>query len=193
MLDRMTHDITRILQSIDDGDTDATRHLLPLVYDELRKLAARKLSHESPGQTLQPTALVHEVFLRIVGDINSTKWDSRGHFFAAAAESMRRILIENARRKKAAKRGGSGGRIELDDEVAFINADEVDELLELDQALIRLAENDKQLAQLVELRYFAGLSIEETAKVLNISPSTAKRNWAYARAWLRREIDGENA
>lgn len=187
----MTHDITRILQSIDDGDLDATRQLLPLVYDELRRLAARKLSHESPGQTLQPTALVHEVFLRIVGDINSTKWDSRGHFFAAAAESMRRILIENARRKKAAKRGGAGGRVELGDDVAFVNSDQIDELLALDEALTRLAETDKPLAQLVELRYFTGLSIEDSAKAMGISPSTAKRNWAYARAWLRREIDGE--
>jgi RNA polymerase sigma factor (TIGR02999 family) len=186
----MNNDVTRILNAIEQGDPNAAGELLPLVYGELRRLAARKMSRESPGQTLQPTALVHEAFLRLVGDKNSPEWDSRGHFFAAAAEAMRRILIENARRKKSSKRGGDMARCELKEHDAALDADDFDTLLALDEALTRLGFIDAQLARLVELRYFAGLTIEETAQLLNVSPRTIKRNWAYARAWLRREIDG---
>jgi RNA polymerase sigma factor (TIGR02999 family) len=149
------------------------------------------MANEAVGHTLQPTALVHEAFVRLLGHDEEVKWDSRGHFFAAAAEAMRRILVENARHKKTLKRNRGGVRIELKDEDAVVDPDDSDELLALDDALTRLASVDHELARLVELRYFSGLSIEETAKVLNISPSTTKRNWAYARAWLRREIDGE--
>jgi RNA polymerase sigma factor (TIGR02999 family) len=187
----MSADITQILNAIEQGDPTAANQLLPLVYNELRRLAARKMSQEVPGQTLQPTALVHEAFLRLVGDDHCERWDSRGHFFAAAAEAMRRILIENARRRKSAKRGGQLARHELNEDDAVQGADDLDTLLALDEALTRLAEVDGQLARLVELRYFTGLTIEETAKVLNVSPRTIKRNWAYARAWLRREMDGE--
>jgi len=145
------------------------------------------MNQEKSGQTLQPTALVHEAFLRLVGD-DSQQWDGRGHFFAAAAEAMRRILIENARRKGRIKRGGELSRRDLDDNVASVNSENVDDLLELDDALSKLAEEDTQLAKLVELRYFTGLTIEETAKVLGVSPRTTKRNWSYARAWLQREM-----
>jgi RNA polymerase sigma factor (TIGR02999 family) len=188
----MADDITQILNAIEQGDPHAASRLLPLVYDELRRLATRKMSQEAPGQTLQPTALVHEAFLRLVGDQKCDEWDSRGHFFSAAAEAMRRILIENARRKNALKRGGERARCELKDGDAVLDADDADTLLALDEALTRLAAVDEQLARLVELRYFTGLTIEETAKVLKVSPRTIKRNWAYGRAWLRREIDGES-
>ena len=187
----MTNDITQILNAIEQGDPHAASQLLPLVYDELRRLAARKMSRESAGQTLQPTALVHEAFLRLIGNDDRYQWDSRGHFFSAAAEAMRRILIENARRKNSAKRGGGMARCELKEDDAVLDVDDADTLLALDQALTRLAQVDQQLARLVELRYFTGLTIEETARVLNISPRTTKRNWAYARAWLRREMDGD--
>lgn len=186
----MTDDVTKILNAIENGDPQAAGQLLPLVYDELRRLAARRMSREVAGQTLQPTALVHEAFLRLVGDEDCAKWDSRGHFFSAAAEAMRRILIDNARRRKSAKRGGRLARCELQDDDAILDAEDFDTLLALDDALTRLAEIDEQLARLVELRYFTGLTIEETAKALNVSPRTTKRNWAYARAWLRREIEG---
>jgi RNA polymerase sigma factor (TIGR02999 family) len=188
----MTSDITRILNAIEQGDPNAASELLPLVYDELRRLAARRMSREAPGQTLQPTGLVHEAFLRLVGDEDACKWDNRGHFFAAAAEAMRRILIENARRKSAAKRGGGMARCELREDDAVLDADDSDTLLALDEALSRLAKVDAQLVRLVELRYFTGLTIEETAEVLKTSPRTLKRNWAYARAWLRREIEGDS-
>ena len=184
-------EVTRILSAIDEGDPGAAGQLLPLVYDELRKLAAHKMAHERPGQTLQPTGLVHEAFLRLVGDEDVCQWDSRGHFFAAAAEAMRRILIENARRKKSGKRGGKMARWELRENDAAVDADDSDTLLALDEALTRLSAIDAQLARLVELRYFTGLTIDEAAKALNVSPRTVKRNWAYARAWLRREIDGD--
>jgi RNA polymerase sigma factor (TIGR02999 family) len=187
----MTNDITQILNAIEQGDPHAANRLLPLVYDELRQLAARKMSQEAPGQTLQPTALVHEAFLRLVGDQQCDEWDNRGHFFSAAAEAMRRILIESARRKNAAKRGGEMARCDLKDDDAILDANDADTLLALDEALSRLAEGDAQLARLVELRYFTGLTIEETAKVLKVSPRTVNRNWAFARAWLRREIEGD--
>jgi len=179
-------DVTGILNAIQRGDAKATDELLPLVYEELRLLAARKLSHEPPGQTLQATALVHEAYLRLVGDA-SRGWDSRGHFFVAAAEAMRRILVENARRKKSVKRGGNCHRLDLDDtEPAAAQAD--DDLLALDEALRKLADADATKAKLVKLRYFAGLSLEQAAEVLGVSRSTAYENWAYARAWLRAEV-----
>ena len=186
----MSGDVTQILNAIERGDPQAASQLLPLVYDELRRLAARKMAQESSGQTLQPTALVHEAFLRLVGNEDVEQWDSRGHFFVAAAEAMRRILIENARRRKSIKRGGAMARCELQDADVALEADDFDTLIALDEALLRLAAEDKALAQLVELRYFTGLTIEETAKVLGVSPRTTKRNWAYARAWLRREMEG---
>lgn len=181
-------DVTQILAQIEQGDPQAASQLLPLVYAELRRLAAQKMSREASGHTLQPTALVHEAFLRLVGDQDCEQWDSRGHFFAAAGEAMRRILIENARRRRTAKRGGAMARCELKEEDAVFDAN-VDSLLALEEALTRLADFDAELARLVELRYFIGLTIEETAKVLDLSPRTVKRNWAYARAWLRREMD----
>jgi RNA polymerase sigma factor (TIGR02999 family) len=179
-------DVTRILNAIEGGDTRAADKLLPLVYEELRLLAAQKLSHERPGQTLQATALVHEAYLRLVGSDNPG-WDSRGHFFAAAAEAMRRILIENARRKKSKKHGGYLQRVDLCDADSAVE-EPLDALLELDEALARLSEIDGAVSDLVKLRYFAGLSIEQAAKAQGISRRTAIDHWAFARAWLRREI-----
>ncbi len=179
-------DVTRILNAIERGDEKATDELLPLVYEELRVLAARKLSKETPGQTLQATALVHEAYLRLVGD-EPRSWDNRGHFFAAAAEAMRRILIDNARRKRSAKHGGHRHRLDLAGvEPAAEQA--LDDLLDLDEALAKLAATDAAKAELVKLRYFAGLTLEQAAQVLGISRSNAYENWAYARAWLRAEI-----
>ena len=182
-------DVTRILSAIDQGDTKAAEQLLPLVYDELRKLAAQKLAREKPGQTLQATALVHEAYLRLVGGEQPQEWNGRGHFFAAAAEAMRRILVENARRKGAGKRGGDRGRQDVD--AIDIAASEIPEdLVALDEALVKLAATDKAAAELVQLRFFAGLPIPEAASLLGISPRTADRLWAYARAWLHQEIEG---
>lgn len=183
----MNRDVTQILSAIEQGDPAAASELLPLVYEELRRLAASRMNQEKSGQTLQPTALVHEAFLRLVGD-DSQQWEGRGHFFAAAAEAMRRILIENARRRGRIKRGGELNRQDLDDHVGTVRSENVDDLLALDEALSKLAEEDSQLAKLVELRYFTGLTIEETAEVLGVSPRTTKRNWSYARAWLQREM-----
>lgn len=196
-------DVTRILSAIDQGDPHAAEQLLPLVYDELRKLAAQKLAQEKPGQTLEATALVHEAYLRLVaGGADSVRrdfdqatapteshWDSRGHFFAAAAEAMRRILVENARRRGSLKRGGDLARADLDERL--IPAPTLDEdVLALDAALTKLAASDKMAAELVQLRYFAGLTLPEAASVLDVSPRTAGRLWSYARAWLRQEIEG---
>jgi RNA polymerase sigma factor (TIGR02999 family) len=184
-------DITRILTAIDKGDPDAAAELLPVVYDELRALATRRLVRETPGQTLQATALVHEAYLRLVGTSDGVCWDSRGHFFAAAAESMRRILIERARAKNREKRGGPDHR-RVEAELAEI-ADESrsDELLALDEALGKLAQEDAQKAELVKLRYFAGLTLNEIAALMGISRATAHRYWSYARVWLYCEIRGE--
>ncbi len=180
-------EFTEILRAIETGDPLAADRLLPLVYDELRKLAAAKLAHEPAGQTLQATALVHEAYLRLVGDATSPHWDSRGHFFAAAAESMRRILVDAARRKKRLKRGGGQARQALDEaEIAAPQPRE--DLLALDEALDKLAAADRQAAELVQLRYFAGLTLAEAAQVMEISPRTADRLWAYARAWLHQEL-----
>jgi RNA polymerase sigma factor (TIGR02999 family) len=182
-------DVTRILQSITGGDTKAAGDLLPLVYEELRKLAAAKMANESPNQTLQPTALVHEAWLRLNGNEN-IKWDGRAHFFGAAAEAMRRILIDNARRKHARRHGGGQQRLDIADvDIASPAKDE--ELLAMDDALEKFAAVEKQKAELVKLRYFAGLTIEECAQILGISMPTAKRWWAYSRAWLFQQIQVE--
>src|SRR5262245_49629494 len=180
-------EVTRILSAIEQGDPHAADQLLPLVYDELRKLAAQKLAQERPGQTLQATALVHEAYLRLVGDEPDAHWNSRGHFIAAAAEAMRRILVENARRKKTEKRGGSQRRVDLAEDLA---ADEPrsDGLVALDEALSQLEHHDAEAARLVKLRYFAGLSHQEAAESLGISRGAADRLWALARAWLFRQL-----
>jgi RNA polymerase sigma factor (TIGR02999 family) len=197
MLSSMS-DVTRILSAIEQGEPHAADQLLPLVYDELRKLAAQKLAQEKPGHTLQATALVHEAYLRLVGsDISAPAnpgqhWDSRGHFFAAAAESMRRILVDRARSRGSIKHRGVRRRIELADAPAADEALRVDDLLDLDQALRKLAIVDPVASKLVELRVFAGQSVHDSAAMLGLSPSTAKRTWNYARAWLRREVGGEN-
>jgi RNA polymerase sigma factor (TIGR02999 family) len=182
-------EFTRILNAIDQGDPHAAGQLLPLVYEELRRLAAQKLAREAPGQTLQPTALVHEAYLRLVGD---QPFASRRHFFAAAAEAMRRILVENARRKQRQKRGGDFRRVDLDD-IALAAPENDSRLLALNEALERFAEVEPAKAELVKLRWFGGLSLDATAALLDISPSTADRWWAYARAWLRVEIGEEKS
>jgi RNA polymerase sigma factor (TIGR02999 family) len=185
-------EVTRILSAIAQGDPQAASQLLPLVYDELRQLAAHRLAHQTPGQTLQPTALVHEAYLRLVGNPGGHDWDNRGHFFAAAAEAMRRILVDNARRKGRRKRGGGLTRCDLDAAAEQVAAPETrEDLLALDEALSKFAAVDPQAAQLVQLRYFAGLSIPEAAQTLGVSPRTADRLWAFARVWLLREISGE--
>jgi RNA polymerase sigma factor (TIGR02999 family) len=175
-------DVTRILSAIEQGDPRAAEQLLPLVYDELRKLAAQRLAQEKPGQTLQATALVHEAYLRLVDGARPQDWNGRGHFFAAAAEAMRRILIEKVRRKRRPKLGGDRQRVDLNQALAV--TDPQDHLLELDEALSQFAREEPAKAELVKLRYFAGLSLEEAAVCLHISPATAKRYWAVARAWL---------
>jgi RNA polymerase sigma factor (TIGR02999 family) len=176
------NELTRILADMGQGDARAAERLLPLVYDELRHLAAQKMSQETPGQTLQATALVHEAFLRLVDAEQAPHWNSRGHFFAAAAEAMRRILIDNARRKRRPKHGGNRRRVDLDEAVCVDDARE--DLLALDEALCRFAEQEPVKAELVKLRYFGGLSLAEAAACLDISPATAKRYWVVARAWL---------
>jgi RNA polymerase sigma factor (TIGR02999 family) len=183
-------EVTQILHALAEGDPDAASQLLPLVYDELRKLAAQKLARETPGQTLQPTALVHEAYLRLVGEDEEQHWDSRGHFFAAAAEAMRRILVEIARQKASLKRGGDRSRVDVVDNL-LATPEPREDLVALDAALTKLAETDKQAAELVQLRYFAGLPIREVAEILGIAPRTADRLWAFAKAWLHEEIAGE--
>jgi RNA polymerase sigma factor (TIGR02999 family) len=191
------HEVTHILSAIEQGDPQAADQLLPLVYDELRKLAARKLAREKPARTLQATALVHDAYLRLVDAKQAQHWNSRGHFFAAAAEAMRRILVENARRKQSRKRGGHLARQDFD--AVDVAAPEMsDQVLALDEALQKLAAQDKAAADVVQLRFFAGLPLSEVANVLGISPRTADRLWAYARAWLHQEIgadgpSGENS
>jgi RNA polymerase sigma factor (TIGR02999 family) len=189
-------DVTQILHAIEQGDPQAASQLLPLIYDELRRLAAQKLAHETPGQTLQPTALVHEAYLRLVGAGEQPHWAGRGHFLAAAAEAMRRILVENARRKQRSKRGGGRKRVDLAEQHEPVTPSPVEQLaldediLALDQALPRLAEEDAATAEVVRLHFFAGLSIEQVAEVLGVSRATAYRQWAYARAWLRDAMSG---
>jgi RNA polymerase sigma factor (TIGR02999 family) len=182
-------DVTQILSAIERGDLRAADELLPLVYEELRRLAANKLSREGPGQTLQATALVHEAYLRLVDRPDARGWNGRQHFFAAAAEAMRRILVDHARHKKSLKRGGEWGRAELHE--GAVGAPEAsEEILAVDEALAGLAAADPKAAELVKLRYFAGLSVDEAAQALGISPRSADRLWAYARAWLRRAVGG---
>jgi len=185
-------DVTRILSAIEEGDPAAAEQLLPLVYDELRQLAAQRLAEEKPGQTLQATALVHEAYLRLVDVEKAQQWNSRGHFFAAAAEAMRRILVDNARRKQSQKRGGDRVRLDLDP-FAAATSECLDDVLDIDAALVGLAGADPQAAQLVKLRYFAGLSIPQAAAALGISPRGADFLWAYARAWLLRFLGTSDA
>jgi RNA polymerase sigma factor (TIGR02999 family) len=181
-------DVTRILSAIESGDPQAANELLPLVYGELRKLAAARLAQEKPGQTLQATALVHEAYFRLVTDGHEQRWDSRGHFFAAAAEAMRRILVESARRKMRHKHGGGVQRVELH-ELDLATTVPDDRLLAIDEALERLALHDAAAAELVKLRFFAGFSITEAAEIVGVSRTKAYENWAYARAWLRCEVE----
>ena len=177
-------DVTQILLQIESGDPSAAEQLLPLVYDELRKLAAARLAQEKPGQTLEATGLVHDAWLKLVDVKHAQRWNSRGHFFAAAAEAMRRILVDSAKRKKAARRGGQAERVELDENAIAVPTPGID-LIALDEVLIALAVHDARKAELVKLRYFAGLTSREAAEVLGISESTADADWAYARSWLR--------
>ncbi len=180
-------EVTRILSAIEQGDPHAADQLLPLVYDELRKLASAKLAQEKPGQTLQATALVHEAYLRLVGRTDEHKWDNGGHFFAAAAEAMRRILVENARRKRAIKHGGQRRRVDIAVD-RLEQPRQAEEILAINDALDKLAHENAPVARLVNLRYFAGMTLEEAANVLQISVRTAQRHWDYARAWLHHEI-----
>jgi RNA polymerase sigma factor (TIGR02999 family) len=187
-------DVTRILSAIEEGDPSAAEQLLPLVYDELRKLAAQRIAQEKPGQTLQATALVHEVYLRLLdtGDESAQQhWSNRRYYFAAAAEAMRRILIDNARRKRRPKHGGDRQRVDLDE--ALCISEQRDDLLALDEALSRLALEEPAKAELVKLRYFAGLSLDEAAECLSISPATGKRWWAVARAWMFAALSDDDA
>ncbi|HUA66090.1 MAG TPA: sigma-70 family RNA polymerase sigma factor [Alphaproteobacteria bacterium] len=179
-------ELTHILEGIQKGDPKASDELLPLVYGELRKLAASKMANERPNQTLQPTALVHEAWLRLAGDENA-QWDGRAHFFAAAAEAMRRILVDRARRKNAIRHGAGQQRVDLQD-TDIAAPDDNDQILAVNEALEKLAAHDKPKAELVKLRYFAGMTLEEAAKILGISEPTAKRHWSFAKAWLHREI-----
>jgi RNA polymerase sigma factor (TIGR02999 family) len=182
-------DVTHLLSAIEAGDPTASAELLPLVYDELRKLAAARLAEEKPGQTLQPTALVHEAYVRLVGGSHSQDWNGRGHFFGAAAEAMRRILIEAARRKGRAKRGGDLARQNLSG-IDLAAPEPPNDLLALDEALARLTAVDPQAAEVVRLRFYAGLPLPEVARVLGVAPRTADRAWAYARAWLHHAVAG---
>jgi RNA polymerase sigma factor (TIGR02999 family) len=184
------NEITRILSAVDEGDPQAAEQLLPLVYTELRKLAAQRLSQEKPGQTLQATALVHEAYLRLVDQTTPQQWENRRHFFAAAAEAMRRIMVESARRKKSHKRGGEFERIEFAPDL-LVSDPKTDNVEAVNAALSQLAQQDAQAAELVKLRFFAGFSITEAAEVLGISRSTAYEQWSYARAWLQCAIEDE--
>ena len=183
-------DVTHILSAIERGDPHAAGRLLPLVYDELRRLAAEKMAQEKPGQTLQATALVHEAYLRLVAGDEAAKWNSRAHFFGAASEAMRRILVDQARRKSAVKRGGQSRRVPLDDADLGYHSP-ADELLDIDEALTRLAAENPEAARLIQLRYFAGLSIQDAAEVVGVSRSTAYEHWSYARARLKTLLDRE--
>jgi RNA polymerase sigma factor (TIGR02999 family) len=177
-------EVTRILSAIEEGDPHAAAQLLPLVYDELRKLAAQRLANEKPGQTLEATALVHEAYLRLVDMEEAQHWDSRGHFFSAAAEAMRRILIDQFRRKRRPKHGGDRKHVDLNEGLSLRQVAEDDDLLALDEALAKFASEEPAKAELVKLHFFAGLTLEDAGRILGIAPRTAKRYWAYARAWL---------
>jgi RNA polymerase sigma factor (TIGR02999 family) len=186
------NDVTHILIAMDQGAPEAASQLLPLVYDELRRLAAQRLAQEKPGQTLEATALVHEAYLRLVNVEEPQQWHGRGHFFAAAAEAMRRIMVENARRKQRPKHGGDRDQQELHPDLAAA-PEAGEDMLALDEALTRLALQEPQVAQLVQLRYFGGLTIHEAAEILGVSPRTADSYWSYARSYLRAELRGESA
>jgi RNA polymerase sigma factor (TIGR02999 family) len=190
MHDGTMSEVSQLLAAIDQGDVGAANQLLPLVYDELRRLAAQRLAREKPGQTLEATALVHEAYVRLVG-AREIQWNSRGHFFAAAAEAMRRILVERARRKRTIKHGGDRSREELNSDLVPA-AEPREDLLALDAALTKLSAANKEAAELVQLRYFAGLALPQAAEALGMSPRSAGRLWAYARAWLRREMEGSD-
>jgi RNA polymerase sigma factor (TIGR02999 family) len=183
-------DVTILLDHVASGDPDSAAQLFQLVYHDLRRLAAHRLAHEAPGHTLQPTALVHETYLRLVGDTPQQHWDGRSHFFAAAAEAMRRILVENARSKRRLKRGGDRARQPLE-EAELLAPEPREDVLALDEALTELAATDRAAADLVQLRYFGGLTIPDAAQVLGVSPRTAIRMWAFARAWLREKLQGD--
>jgi RNA polymerase sigma factor (TIGR02999 family) len=185
-------DVTRILNAMEQGDPTASEKLLPIVYEELQKLARARLSKEKPGQTIQPTMLVHEAYLRLVDIDQAQKWNNRGHFFGAAAEAMRRILVENARRKQSLKRGGHARHLELDPALAAIE-NPIEDLLDLDQAMTRLEQEWPKNAQLVKLRYFAGLTIPEASKAMGISTATAERYWRFARAWLHSQLKSDDS
>jgi RNA polymerase sigma factor (TIGR02999 family) len=185
------NEVTQILSAIEQGDSHAAEQLLPVVYDELRKLAAQRLAQEKPGQTLQATALVHDAYLRLVGTTSEQHWNSRGHFFAAAAEAMRRILVESARRKGRVKHGGNRHRVDFDE--AACQEPPADDLLALNDALKRLEATDATAARLVKLRYFAGLTMPEVAAAMGVPLRTAERNWTFARTWLKRELSREGA
>jgi RNA polymerase sigma factor (TIGR02999 family) len=187
----MMSDVTRILSAIEQGDPHAAEQLLPLIYDELRKLASAKLAQEKPGQTLQATALVHEAYMRLVATDKEQQWDNRHHFFAAAAEAMRRILVEAARRKHRAKHGGD--RVRISDGVEIASVERPEQLLAVDEAVDRLASESSEAAELVKLRYFAGFSNAEAASILKVSPRKANQVWAYARAWLREELGDDGS
>ena len=184
-------DVTRILSAIEQGDPSAAEQLLPLVYDELRRLASQKLAHESPGHTLQATALVHEAYIRLVDGAQDQSWDNRRHFFAAAAAAMRRILIERARQKQSLKRGGNYERVELDAVEPAVMPMACEDILGLDEAIQKLEQKDPRKAELVKLRFFAGLTTAEAAKTLGVSVSTAENDWTYARCWLKLEMSGD--
>jgi RNA polymerase sigma factor (TIGR02999 family) len=186
------NDVTRILSAFEDGDPRAAEHLLPLVYEELRKLAAAKLVQEKPGQTLQATALVHEAYVRLVDRTAQQQWDCRGHFFAAAAEAMRRILVDRAREKGREKRGGKVKKIDID-AIDLATSVTPDQLLAVDEALAKLAVRDATAAKIVQLRYFAGLTVDEAGKALGVSTATAYRHWSYARVWLYDELRSSSA
>jgi RNA polymerase sigma factor (TIGR02999 family) len=184
------NDVTQLLSALGQGGPHAAAQLLSLVYDELRKLAAQRMAQEQPGQTLQPTALVHEAYLRLVGNAPGRPWIDRGHFFAAAAEAMRHILVDNARRKRRVRHGAGRQRVPLEDQIAA-PPDKADDLLALDEALHKLAAEDPEAAGVVQLRYFAGLSVEEAAQALGLSRATAYRHWTFARAWLLQQLHGD--
>ena len=192
MIARQVEDVTSILAAVERGEADSARQLLPLVYAELRKLASQRLAREAPGQTLQPTALVHEAYLRLVGPDGRSEWNGRAHFFAAAAEAMRRILVDEFRHKRSLKGGGGRPRVDLSGIDLAVDAPSVD-VLALDEALGRLARDHPRKAELIKLRFFAGLTNAEAADALAISGSTADNDWAYARSWLRVELGGREA
>jgi RNA polymerase sigma factor (TIGR02999 family) len=186
-------EVTRLLEAAAIGDRKAVAELLPLVYEELRKLAADRMSREAPGHSLNATALVHEAYLRLVGTADTQRWDNRGHFFATAAEAMRRILVDHARKRKRLRHGGDRFRLEIPDSLASKSTADEDDLLAVDEVIDLLSDHDSSVAELVKLHVFAGFTLEQTAEILGISARTAYRNWSYARAWMFRRLGGEGS